>query len=346
MSNVICFDLEGPLSPQDNAYEVLGLAENGHKLFEVISKYDDVLTLQKRGGYEPGDTLKLITPFLLYHGITEKDIRRVSARAKVVSGAKETVEKFKELGWNIYIISTSYEQHAYNIGDRIGVGKEDIACTKFPLDSYRKELKDEDFALIENIEKVILEDLYQRMNERDICRALDTFFFEDLEKSRLGEIFDKVTVAGGQRKVDAAKRFAEANDKGLGDIVVVGDSITDYKMLKEVMKAGGLAIVFNGNEYALPYGNVALASVDQRFLLPIALNFMEGGKDKVLEWVKSMEENPSLIKKYAKNFGVNKNIALPYFHSLESAGKKKINEIIGIHKKMRSLVRGEAGKLG
>ena len=78
MQNIICFDLEGPLSPQDNAYEVMGLFENGHEIFEVISRYDDLLTIENRENYEPGDTLALIAPFLVYHKITEADITKVS----------------------------------------------------------------------------------------------------------------------------------------------------------------------------------------------------------------------------------------------------------------------------
>jgi predicted HAD superfamily phosphohydrolase len=42
MSKVAFFDLEGPISAQDNAYEVFGLVPNGHEIFEVISKYDDI----------------------------------------------------------------------------------------------------------------------------------------------------------------------------------------------------------------------------------------------------------------------------------------------------------------
>ena len=69
MSRVVFFDLEGPISTQDNAYEVLGLVPNGHKIFEVISKYDDILALENRPNYEAGDTLSLIAPFLVAHRI-------------------------------------------------------------------------------------------------------------------------------------------------------------------------------------------------------------------------------------------------------------------------------------
>jgi len=57
---LICFDLEGPLTPQDNAYELMKLVPRGGKIFEVLSRYDDLLALEGRPGYEPGDTLALI----------------------------------------------------------------------------------------------------------------------------------------------------------------------------------------------------------------------------------------------------------------------------------------------
>ena len=45
------------------------LFPNGDRIFEVISRYDDLLTLEEREGYEPGDTLALIVPFLILHNI-------------------------------------------------------------------------------------------------------------------------------------------------------------------------------------------------------------------------------------------------------------------------------------
>ncbi len=39
MKFLICFDLEGLLSPQDNAYGLMKLIPDGDKLFEVISRY-------------------------------------------------------------------------------------------------------------------------------------------------------------------------------------------------------------------------------------------------------------------------------------------------------------------
>ena len=65
---------------------------------------------------------------------------------------------------------------------------------------------------------------------------------------------------GGRRKVAALNSFAEAHRQPLSGWVVVGDSITDARMLQAVDEAGGLAIAFNASQYALSGATMSLAS--------------------------------------------------------------------------------------
>jgi energy-converting hydrogenase A subunit R len=363
MTNIICFDLEGPLSPQDNAYEVMGLVKDGHRIFEVISRYDDILTLEGREGYEPGDTLSLIAPFLIHHKIKEEDIKRVSDSAKIVDGVKYTIERLRKLRWDYYIISTSYQQHAHNIAAKIGVSRDRIYCTKLPLDRYLATVKDADSSLIEEVEKDILESLYPALDdEKKIKDRLDRFFRSDLPKTELGKVIGEIKVVGGQRKVDAVYEIAKKKDMSLDEIVVVGDSITDYKMLREVRDKGGVAVVFNGNEYCIPYANVGLASTDMRMILVVVDAYDCGQKKGVMQAVRSWEEShddymnnpkaipvdvtPEDVRDLLEEKKKDANFTRPRFHVLENADKNKQEEVLKIHKKARSLVRGEAAKLG
>jgi energy-converting hydrogenase A subunit R len=325
---MICFDLEGPLSPQDNAYEVMGLVDEGHRIFEVISRYDDLVALEGRKGYEPGDTLALIAPFLVYHNISEGDIRKVSEMAYLVDGTKELVSWLKARNWHTRIISTSYEQHALNIGSKLGVPSNDTACTKFPLDSYREKFGSEDFSLISDIEPNILE-LSETMDDDKIKPLLDGFFFRDLPKTRLGEVMNDMSVCGGQRKVKALIRFAENASVSVSDIVAVGDSITDFKMLGYLHENGGVAIAFNANQYAIPYATIGIATTDMSHLSQVLVAWEEGGRDTVVETVRGLEIGQD---------------TWPYFNVLYE--KKEHDEVLEIHKKARSIVRGKAAKLG
>lgn len=361
MEKTIFFDLEGPLSPQDNAYEVMKLiGPDGAAIFEVISRYDDIITLEGRKDYEPGDTLALIIPFLLLHGITKEDIRQVSERAKIVEGADYLSELLRAENWDIYIISTSYEHHAYNIGRKLGIEPGHIICTALDLERKKQDIqdqyKDAFFSLIKKAEDDIIE-LYSRIDESAlISKRLDEFFFRQLPS--LGFDVFETRVIGGERKADAARVILKEKGVTLSDVIVVGDSITDYKMLKEVATHGGVSVVFNGNEYAVPYANVGLASVDMRFLYILCDAFARGGKGEVMEVVAEWEANRDFFEKDPMSIPENcitedirdsimkQKLSLPYFHNVERTGERGRDEIIKIHKRVRTRVREDAAKLG
>ncbi len=322
---VACFDLEGPLSPQDNAYEVMGLIENGRKIFEVISRYDDLLTLEGRQGYEPGDTLKLIIPFLVLHGITSRDVERVSEGAQLVEGAAETLQELRDTGWKVHIISTSYAQHALRIARALGVPEEDVACTRVELESFSGA---EGLELVREVEHLILEKLYPEMDDREILRTLDEFYFVKLPQTELGRMIERVEVTGGERKVRAMLRFLERHGSRLEECVAVGDSITDFKMLRRVREGGGLAIAFNANQYALPHCDVGVASTTLRSLLPLMHAFAAGGRAGALLAAERLESEEAV---YTLSPGET---------------QEKLQEALEVHMRFRRLVRGESAKLG
>jgi energy-converting hydrogenase A subunit R len=326
----ICFDLEGPLAPQDNAYELMKLFPNGDRIFEVISRYDDLLTLEEKEGYEPGDTLALIVPFLILHNISEANISALAAEASLTGGAKKLISQLQYSGWKVFCISTSYEQYAIHITQKLGIYAHNVACTHFPLDKLRATLCQEDLKLLKQAEADILK-MRPTGDDKRIKQSLDKFFWGEIPASKLGTAISQVKPVGGRRKVAALNTFAEAYQQPLSNWAVVGDSITDFRMLQAVEEAGGLAIVFNGNEYALPYSTMSLASTLISDLIEVLETWQKGERGGVEKLVKQKEQAGG-----AGNTG--------YFHWL--AGRKNIAEVIKIHKRIRKLVREEAGKLG
>jgi energy-converting hydrogenase A subunit R len=327
--NLICFDLEGPLAPQDNAYELMKLFPNGDKIFEVISRYDDLLTLEGRESYEPGDTLALIVPFLAYHGIKEEQIGIMGQRAALTPGASELVSKLKVHGWQVFCASTSYEQYATGITQKLGIPTQNVACTSFPLNRISQSLTQDDFTLLEEMEKQILH--LSSMVDDDIKRLLDHFYWQELPQTKSGKMVTEVKPMGGSRKVKALGQFAAKTGEPLSHWVAVGDSITDFKMLQAVDSAGGLAISFNANEYALPYSTMSLASTRLDDLWVILETWSKGERSAVEKMVKEKEE-------------IGGEGTRGHFHWL--AGSNDITEPLKIHSRIRRLVRKEAAKLG
>jgi energy-converting hydrogenase A subunit R len=328
--NLICFDLEGPLAPQDNAYELMKLFPRGAKIFEVISRYDDLLTLESRHDYEPGDTLALITPFLAYHGIAEEQIATMGQKVELTPGATTLISKLKSRGWYIFCISTSYEQYALSVTQRLGILGDNVACTSFPLAQIRKLLSQGEFALLKQTEHEIV-NLNPFTDDIKIREYLDYFYWQKLPRTRWGRIIGQVKPVGGRRKVEALEKFSTRIGKPLSHWAVVGDSITDFKMLQAVNKTGGLAIAFNANEYALPYSTLGLASVSLYDLWIVLESWEKGDRQDVEKVVKEKE-----VAGGARDRG--------WLHWLD--GTKDITPALEIHKRTRRLVREEAAKLG
>jgi energy-converting hydrogenase A subunit R len=329
MANFICFDLEGPLSPQDNAYELMKLFPNGDKIFEVISRYDDLLTLEEREDYEPGDTLALIVPFLILHNISEDNITELAAKANLTGGADRLISWLQSSGWKVFCISTSYEQYAIRITHKLGIYAHNVACTTFPLDQLRATISPDEKKLMQKAEEDIL--TIKPDDDEKLKSSLDKFFWEKLPSTELGQVIKEVKPVGGRRKVAALEKFADKYMEPLSNWVVIGDSITDFRMLKAVEENKGLAIAFNANEYALPYATMSLTSTHISDLQAA----LEAWQKKKRGWTERVVKYKEKWRGKEDNF---------YFHWL--AGRKELDDVIEVHKKFRRMVREEAAKLG
>jgi predicted HAD superfamily phosphohydrolase len=75
-------DCEGPLALNDNAFELCRdfIKPQGDRFFQQVNRYDDYLAeVAKQPGYQSGNTLKLILPFLKAHGLTNAQIEAFPA---------------------------------------------------------------------------------------------------------------------------------------------------------------------------------------------------------------------------------------------------------------------------
>ena len=306
------------------------LFPNGDRIFEVISHYDDLLALEGKEGYEPGDTLALIVPFLILHDVSEDNIATLAAKASLTGGAADLIDGLQSSGWKVFCISTSYRQYATHITQKLGIFAHNIACTSFPLNKLHGLLNKEESKLLRQVEEEILAIPSEAEDER-IKQILDDFFWQRLPTTSWGTAIQEVKPVGGWRKVAALQKFVETHSQPLANWVVVGDSITDARMLQAVNEAGGLAIAFNANEYALPQATMSLASILLSDLTAVLQAWQKGQRKGVEKIVREKEKTGGSGDRGC-------------FHWL--AGSKDMDEVIEVHRRIRRLVREEAGKLG
>jgi energy-converting hydrogenase A subunit R len=325
----IAFDMEGPLTSQDAAFELMGLVPGGHEVFRAVSRYDDILALAGRPGYEPGDTLALIVPFLLYHRLSVFHIERLAESAPLVKGAAGTIGQLTGEGCQVFCITTTYEQYARRLAQRLGLAGERLACTSFPLEELAGRLTQEDIGVVASVELALRQRDVQEDDDALLQALLDAFYWEELPGTPLGDAVASVKPIGGKRKVGALAKFAMSAQLEISRWVVVGDSITDNAMLTSVRDAGGLAVVFNGNQYALECGTVGVASMAMTDLLPLLRAWEDGG----------LEGARDFVSRSVKGDGEPG----PHYHWLASVD---IAKALTVHARFRRSVREAAADLG
>lgn len=299
MKGVFISDCEGPISKNDNAYEITAqFVPNGDKLFTLISKYDDVLAdVLKKPGYSAGSTLKLILPFLKAYGITDRQMEDFSAQNLVlIANSEDTLQHARSVA-NAFIVSTSYEHYIKALCKALGFPYENTYCTKLNLDKYgvnekEKERLKEIAEEIVQMPLIVMQPTAKTINDfspidKETIKRLDTFFWSEIAGMNLGKIFSEVTTMGGRQKAAAIGNAVTKLRVSLEDVMYVGDSITDVEAFQLVRDNGGLTVSFNGNSYAVGNAEVAVLSVNSIVTAVIADVFCRQGKQAALNLVEN-----------------------------------------------------------
>ena len=357
---VFVSDCEGPISKNDNAFELTAsFVQDGDRFFSLISKYDDVLAdIVKKQGYKAGDTLRLILPFLKAYDATDKKIREFSSRNVLpVPGAKDTLTFVRKI-LPSFIVSTSYEQYISALCTVTGFPFENTYCTRMNMDKYDipteetkrlKELRQEIAALpMISIPKDANSVDEFSVRDQETVERLDTIFWKEIPKMESGRMLREVNPVGGTEKARAVQNIVEKMGCSLEGVMYVGDSITDALALRLVRAHGGLAVSFNGNSYSVQESDVAVLSGDTVVTSVLAEAFSRLGKPGALNLV--AEWNCSGLTKYCSSSVLRERMIELFpegFPQVEQVTADNMERLIRESSVFRKTVRGEAiGKLG
>ncbi|MEM2780995.1 MAG: HAD hydrolase family protein [Candidatus Bathyarchaeia archaeon] len=360
MKKAYISDCEGPISKNDNAFELTArYVPNGAHFFTVISRYDDVLAdVLKKPGYKAGDTLKLILPFLKAYGVTDRKMRIFSAKTLIlIPKVRETLNFIRENA-DTHIVSTSYEHYIKALCRAIDFPLENTYCTKVEIDKYKltEEEKNRLRELAVEIAKMPIIEIPQGAksledfpeSHRRVIQRLDEIFWDEIAKMEIGKIFGEINPVGGREKAEAVKRIAERLGLNLSEVVYVGDSITDVEAFKAVRREDGLTISFNGNEYAVREAEIVVMAENALVTAVLAETFCKHGKEKALKLVEVWSRNA------LKELGINPKLKDLFFEvygdrlpTVEIVKKDNVERLIKESANFRKTVRGEAiGRLG
>ena len=340
-------DCEGPLTLNDNAYELaVHFIENGGELFKVLSLYDDYLAdIVKKENYKVGNTLKFILPFFVCENLKNQDMIDFSQKNIYAVRDSKFLLKYLKKAMNTYIVSTSYGQYIEALSNYMDFPFENTFYTKVDVDALT--LNDEEMEKITKFKQEILDD-------PENYELFDEIFYSEIPKMGIYEAIEAINVVGGEGKKEAIDEIIERDNINTGEILYIGDSITDVEPLDFARKNNGISISFNGNEYPLKVAEIAIVSPSAITTCVIANIYAKDDRQTVLRFIddyntsKNLEE---LFEKYDVDLEI-KNRFLDVFSSGEYPIIKIIDDdnfedILKVSKDMRNNIRGQdIGELG
>ena len=378
VKKVFITDCEGPLTLNDNAYELAAeFIEDGGKLFKIISRFDDYLVDDvKLENYHAGDTLKLIVPFYKLAGLTnEKMIKFSRENIYLVDGSDDTLRFANEL-IDSFIVSTSYGQYIEALCNYIDFPFQNTYHTQLDVDGatnfnqFDKKSDNvssssnnsqtivgdkspkfiEELKKVEEFRKIILE--HGEENEDDF-NVLYDIFFNEFPKLEINKYIESVKTVGGKGKQIAVEDIVEKLDLGQGSIIYMGDSITDVEPLQYARDNGGLSVSFNGNEYPMNVAEIAVISdhtivssilidlhsrFDKEYVLDFIREYSQKGPNAAFE---DFEVDYTLVEEFEKVFH-NKKAPI-----IEIITDENREHLLKLSKEMRNGIRGkDIGGLG
>ena len=360
MKRIFISDCEGPISKNDNAFELAAnFIPNGDNLFANISKYDDVLAdVLQKPGYSAGSTLKLILPFFKAYGLTDAQMEDFSANNIILIANSQTTLQYVQAIADAFIVSTSYQHYIKVLCKAINFPYKNTYCTKVSLDkcAITPQEKERLKKIAQEIAQMHLIDIPQfaknledfSHNEQAVIQRLDEIFWSEIPKMFIGKFLIDVVTVGGEQKAEAIRDAAERLDVDLADVMYVGDSITDVEAFKLVRVNGGLTLSFNGNIYAVKNAEVAVLSESNIVTAVIADLFCRSGKEKATRtlnsWsydeLKKSGVDDALLKQFSKLYAD----ALP---KVQIVTPRNMETLIKESSEFRKKVRGVAiGRLG
>jgi energy-converting hydrogenase A subunit R len=354
LKRVFVSDCEGPISKNDNAFELAAnFIPNGDSLFSNISKYDDVLAdVVHKPGYSAGSTLRLILPFFKAYGITDRQMEEFSAKNIMLIANTQTTLRHVQAIADCFIVSTSYQHYIKALCKAVDFPYKNTYCTKVSLDkiAISPQEKDKLREIAQEIagmrqidipaDATSTEDL--PYCDQTLLQRLDEVFWSEIPKMFVGKFISNVVTVGGEQKAKSIRDAVGRLGAELTDVMYVGDSITDVEAFKLVRGGGGLAVSFNGNGYAVRNAEVAVMAESNLVTAVIADLFFKVGKEETLKALRAW--NADVLKGKVAPALLRQLSVLP---KVQIVTAENMDSLVKESSEFRKKVRGVAvGRLG
>lgn len=308
---------------------------NGGHFYDVVARYDALCAyVLSRDDSRSGNTMKILAPFLKAFGATDLQMHDASADALDLFPSAGKTMRYASGLMPTFIATGLYEHDMMNICEGLGIPMGNMVYSELSLDAsdmtrqegrILREAAAEITAL--KVPKFEYElNVAMELDPADvkIIRVMDGIYNEKLPKMSAGAIMRSMTSVGSNEKAYSLLEIRRKTSIDLDGTAYIGSDTSDYQAMELVNESGGLAISFNGEDFAVRGSNVAVLSKD----CTVAAVLLQAFYNEGLEAVLRMTENWN--RTYLKNMEFPDPGLMDAF--LE-ANPKKLPEVMAVDRK-------------
>lgn len=268
--------------------------DDGGHFFDVLERYDKLTSyVLNREDSTSGSYYKWCVPFLKAFGATDHLLHKYSCEdLRLLNNAGRTMRYISNL-LPTYITTSTFEHGMMEVMGRLRTPLVEMSCTNLCIDQ----------CMMGRAESRKLKDLAKEINHLDVPEGFyelnvpTELLDEDIEiiKKMDDAISNRIPDAGAMSLMESTEALTSHKKAyrmldirrvtaiDLDCTMYIGSSSTDFQPLDLVRDAGGLAIAYNGEEFAVRGSNVAILSDDSTVGAIFASVFTDKGPQASVE---------------------------------------------------------------
>jgi len=237
----------------------------GDKFYDMVSRYDDIVAfVLNRSDGRSGTMTKYIAPFLKAFGITDfAALRYCGESLKVMPEAKRVMKHLRDT-LPLFVTTSSYEHNVLNICSELDIPRVLVDCSELSFDDYDDGLmrREDAKALREMSNKITnlkLPTHRYELNvptrippdEIEMITTLDEIFNIKMKRLPFMESLKSARTVGANEKAYFLIDLRKKTQIDFDGTAYIGGDITDIHALDTIKDRGGLAMSFNGCDFAV-----------------------------------------------------------------------------------------------
>lgn len=307
---------------------------NGGHFYDVVSRYDSLCTyVLNRDISSLGHTMKITAPFLKAFGATDLQMHNASAETLELMPEAGTTMRYALNVMSTFITTSLYEHDVMNICDSLDIPMGNINCTELSLDA--QDMSRQDARALRDAASIVtslripkteyLLDVPMELDPLDvkILKTMDDLAAELMAMESASSMMRSMTSVGSNDKAYALLEIRRKTSIDLDGTAYIGSDTSDYQSMELVKESGGLALSFNGADFAVRGSNVAILSNDCTVAGVLLQEFYNGGIEAVLDLVNNWDRKSLKKRSY------------PDPHLMEAmlaANPKKLPEVVAVNR--------------